>query len=372
MKLKILIALIILTNSFSIREIYSQAGFTAGKIRITLNEFGNIQLRIPSERIPLNIYRTSILAGVSPTEVFDYFNDSDNEDTVMLDTLNEFSDYRIYGEFNNDDSNLPPEIIVKTEIFGWKNALYALLRFNIQNKTDAPLNVIPGLEIIPQIGGTPETDTVGYLADQDIIDIFEKDHIGFKLLSNELRSLKTFEYFDGYENDSSFYSWLTYGAIDQFYTSNDTTSDDGAVIITSQDPVFLNVDDSVIVYYAIAFGDSMQQMTANMNRAESKYLILTSAWDEKSLTVNSFILHQNHPNPFNPSTTIEFQLPKELFAELKVFDILGREISIIAQGYFKSGSYKFIWDASHLSSGIYFYNLSAGSSTETKKMMLVR
>jgi len=373
------VPIVVLLSMVFIQELQPQAAFQTGKIGIRVNEFGNIQLSVPANQNLLNIYRTSILVGVSTDQVFDYFNDSENEDTVNFDTLGGFSDYRIYGAFNNNDSNLPPDVLVKLDVYGWKNASYALLKFNVQNKDTASVNAVAGLEIIPQIEGTPESDTVSYLFDSGIIDIFQENHIGFKLLSDQLTSLKAFEYYDGFENDSSFYSWLTYGTIDPFYTANDTLADNGAVIITSQAPVLLNLQDSMIVYYALAFGNTLDEMVSNINTAESKYIIITSVNDEKPVIAGQINLFQNYPNPFNPSTNIEFNIPEFTaekqnleFVELKIFNILGKEVTTLVADYLAAGSYKYRWNGAGLASGVYFYKLTAGSFTETKKMILLR
>ncbi len=368
------LSFVILFAFLHVQVLYPQAGFKAGKIEIKVNKFGNIQLLIPSgQQNLLNIYRTAILVGTSPNQVFDYLNDSANEDTVKLDTAG--GNFRIYGSFNNHYRNLPPEVLIKLEVFGWKNASYTLLKFNILNRDTSVLNAINGLEIVPQIAGTPESDTVRYLPDSGIVDIFQGSHVGYKLLSYQLSSLKAFEYYDGYQVDSNFYSWLTHGMIDTFFTSNvaDTTIDNGAVIITSQAPVSLLPDDSIIVYYALAFGNNLNEMISNINNAESKYIVITSVNDEKRVIADHIELYQNYPNPFNPSTNIEFHLPQDLhFVELKVYDILGREISTIISDYLPGGHYKYRWNGSGLSSGVYFYKLTAGALTQTKKMILLR
>lgn len=86
----------------------------------------------------------------------------------------------------------------------------------------------------------------------------------------------------------------------------------------------------------------------------------------------TYSLSQNYPNPFNPSTKIEFAIPKEGFVSLKVFDVLGREVALLVNGDFKAGGYTVDYDASMLPSGIYFYKLTSGGFTETKKMILVK
>jgi hypothetical protein len=85
-----------------------------------------------------------------------------------------------------------------------------------------------------------------------------------------------------------------------------------------------------------------------------------------------FQLEQNFPNPFNPSTTIEFNLPQAEFVSLKVFNSLGQEIATIVNGPRQAGNYSIKWDAGLVPSGVYFYRLSAGNFVQTKKLLLLR
>ena len=94
--------------------------------------------------------------------------------------------------------------------------------------------------------------------------------------------------------------------------------------------------------------------------------------DENQLTINSFGLKQNYPNPFNPSTTISFSIPTEEFVNLKVFNVLGQEVATLVNEEKQAGSHSVPFDASTLSSGIYFYKISAESFAETKKMILMK
>jgi Secretion system C-terminal sorting domain len=86
----------------------------------------------------------------------------------------------------------------------------------------------------------------------------------------------------------------------------------------------------------------------------------------------SFSLAQNYPNPFNPSTTIGYALPTSVHVILKVYDVLGREVKTLVDQFQAAGTYGVMIDASDLPSGVYFYRLSAGSHTFTKKLMLVK
>ena len=98
----------------------------------------------------------------------------------------------------------------------------------------------------------------------------------------------------------------------------------------------------------------------------------TKVEEVASARPSSFVLEQNYPNPFNPSTTIEFALEKRSPVKLKVFDITGREVARLVDDILTPGSYKVVFNATGLPSGIYFYRIKAGKYTHTKKLMLLK
>jgi N-acetylneuraminic acid mutarotase len=93
---------------------------------------------------------------------------------------------------------------------------------------------------------------------------------------------------------------------------------------------------------------------------------------ELNLRPNDFLLYQNYPNPFNPTTAIRYQIPELSFVTFKVYDVLGNEVVILVNEEKPTGSYEVEFDATALSSGIYFYRLQAGDFIETKKMVLMK
>ena len=99
----------------------------------------------------------------------------------------------------------------------------------------------------------------------------------------------------------------------------------------------------------------------------------TSSADENNEEiVLSYILSNNYPNPFNPSTTIRYSIPELSFVKLKVYDVLGNEIGTIVNEEKPAGEYEVEFNAKDLTSGIYFYKLIAGNYVETKKMLLLK
>jgi hypothetical protein len=87
---------------------------------------------------------------------------------------------------------------------------------------------------------------------------------------------------------------------------------------------------------------------------------------------NKYELFQNYPNPFNPSTTINFGVPNSSFVSLKIYDVLGREVTDLVSEIKSAGNYEVTFNASELSSGIYFYKLQADNFIEIKKMTLIK
>jgi ligand-binding sensor domain-containing protein len=100
--------------------------------------------------------------------------------------------------------------------------------------------------------------------------------------------------------------------------------------------------------------------------------MITNVEDQNTGIPSQFILEQNYPNPFNPSTTIIYSLPTSEFVTLKVYDVLGKEVATLVNEEKPAGSYEVNFNATDLSSGIYFYTLKTGKFSETKKLVLMK
>ena len=99
---------------------------------------------------------------------------------------------------------------------------------------------------------------------------------------------------------------------------------------------------------------------------------ITSVEENPMQIPSSYILSQNFPNPFNPSTKIKYSVPQSSQVVIKIFDIVGNEIETLVNEEKPAGSYELTWNAANLPSGVYFYQLRAGSFVETKKMLLLK
>ena len=104
-------------------------------------------------------------------------------------------------------------------------------------------------------------------------------------------------------------------------------------------------------------------------------LCFTIVTDVEKSPINvpaTYSLKQNYPNPFNPVTKINYEIPKQGFVSLKVFDILGREVRTLVNDVKSPGSYSVDFNGIDLSSGVYFYRLEANGFSDIKRMMLIK
>ena len=122
--------------------------------------------------------------------------------------------------------------------------------------------------------------------------------------------------------------------------------------------------------YTIAFvqNDNNKEV---INAAKGTYIPVGVGNNSNDIP-SSYALSQNYPNPFNPVTKINYDIPKAGFVTLKVYNLLGEEIATLASGNTLPGSYSVEFDAGRFSSGVYYYKLTAGDFTDTKKLMLIK
>jgi hypothetical protein len=92
----------------------------------------------------------------------------------------------------------------------------------------------------------------------------------------------------------------------------------------------------------------------------------------QSVFPTGYGLEQNYPNPFNPTTNFAFSVPEGAYVTLRIFDVLGRAIATVVDEPLGPGYYKRTWDAGNIPTGMYYYRLTAGSFSETRKLVVVR
>lgn len=127
-------------------------------------------------------------------------------------------------------------------------------------------------------------------------------------------------------------------------------------------------------YYIFLLGnDSLRY--ARWDAGSTFYPFTWTDWtsvEENNKPIQSFQLFQNYPNPFNPTTDIRYKVPEKCFVTIKVYDVLGKEIAILVNEEIPIGNYEVEFKANRLASGIYLYKITAGSFSQTKKMILLK
>lgn len=146
-------------------------------------------------------------------------------------------------------------------------------------------------------------------------------------------------------------------------------------IIMQGDLGAATAQDSVAIDLRVAsktvHGYTVDQITSPAFAVGNWDTILTDTTPSQGIP-NQFALEQNYPNPFNPATTIRYQLPAFGPVVLKVYDVLGREVATLVNEEKAAGKYSVTWNASSMSSGVYFYRLQAGAHSETKKLLVLK
>jgi agmatine/peptidylarginine deiminase len=165
-----------------------------------------------------------------------------------------------------------------------------------------------------------------------------------------------------------------------YWTADTTASFEPLIMEIATEDTFVaylpqQVDGTEIFYYISAASNSGKMITKPLPAPTGYYSFIV----ENNITFagnisqpEEFYLSQNYPNPFNPTTKIKYQIPELSFVTLKVYDVLGNEIIILANEEKPAGYHNIELNASSLPSGIYFYRLQAGDFIETRKMVLMK
>ena len=349
----------------------AQVSYNSNSITVTLESFGEIQILDAVEEDYFHIDRLSPLIGGNLNEVMDHWNDMDDVEPPMIVDPAEFGDVELYGVVDNFFSEAPPAYEVGINIYGWDNEPYVIAKFTITNISGEELDARTGFEILPQIDDSYGDEKMEYLETLNAFRIFrpeESKNFGMKILQPQMTSLTAIEWFSGYnDSDEDLFGYLTHGSIDPEYQSGV----DGAVVFPAVDAVTLADGESTIVYAALALGDNLDDIEANLVSAEETFNSVITSVEEDTVPLK-YLISQNYPNPFNPSTLIKFSVPQKENVKIKVYNTIGQQVAELINEEVAAGNYDIKFNASNLPSGVYFYSIEAGNFNQTKKMMLIK
>jgi hypothetical protein len=179
---------------------------------------------------------------------------------------------------------------------------------------------------------------------------------------------------DWYSYDQGWLAFASVSGAKDLWATLDTTVYRSTDWGSSWAIAFSNTNDTLLYGSFATAGDSMAGWftTTGANIVACKGLITGVEVLATGGVPTEFGLSQNYPNPFNPSTTVKYELPKTSHVTLTVYDLLGRQVSVLVNERREAGVHEVRFDGSNLASGVYFYRLQAGNFVQTKKMLVVK
>jgi hypothetical protein len=347
-----------------------------GVVSFKLNRAGSIELYSADGMIQLD--RASLVIGLDSAHVFDYEEDAYYTMSAPALSLGGAADTVATALFDNtyQDPPFPPAVRALAEVHAWKNDPFVLVDYTITNYAATAATWHIGMGCVPYPSETWGGETVAYDTTKKMAYFFregEAPYIGVKLIGQNPVSFHALDW-DIYSPDPS----------------NDMATDStrwrmtalpgfDAPIIGGVDGSFFNlnfgteaIDARSSISYTVAYlySTSLAGLRTVCDAAVHRYDLSTEVAQTPAAIPQGYALRQNFPNPFNPSTVVNCQWPAAGHVKLVVYDLLGRQVATLADGYYAAGQYSFRFDGSHLATGVYFCRLTAGSFVSTMKMIL--
>ncbi len=383
-------------NTVTIRFRNGYAVHTVNNMKLCLTKDGNVGKKAQAYGTGLmigagtnnNIYEGGLMIGMSNTKVSDCVrrgttpaNVSDTDFVGMtgytLTTPGTSSAQDGSGKFNDNGAGTNKlGVEVQSNSYAFTSAGdqdYILLKYAIKNtNTTALSNVYAGIYLwlspdgvfsAGNISRLNSTNKLAYTYNTGVSNLY----IGLGVMTNQNINFKVIPATDVMNGFTTQEKWdaMSNGVV------NDSIGPGSNCLILSVGPLNLAASQVETVGFAILKGTSLADLIAKNNGAKVKYQSVGIRQISTEIP-RVFSLGQNYPNPFNPVTNIEFGLPKDENVSLKVYDMLGREVRTVVNEFRKAGLYQVGFDASSLSSGVYFYRIQAGTFSEIKRMVVLK
>jgi serine protease len=273
---------------------------------------------------------------------------------------------------------------VNLNTFAFKNDPdndYIILKYTLQNTTSVGISTLyAGLffdwdvgSIGANVASYDSPRRLGYVYDTDPNG--SRTYVGAALLSTgspQFRAINNDNNVAG--NPWGVYDGFTKDEKWQSLSGGTTHTQEGPAdvsMVIGTGPLSIAANDSAILGFAVLAGVNLDSLKASVDAAREKWNATLRQQTSAQIPL-SFSLYQNYPNPFNPSTKIPYDLPSESHVTLVVYDLLGQEVARLVDARQSAGQYEIVFSASHLSSGIYFYRIQAGTYSEIRKMMVLK
>ena len=301
---------------------------------------------------------------------------------AMNDSTNaEFAYYPVAN--NSAIRGLGLEVVGRT--LQWRAPLFEdilLLTFEIRNVGNRRLErLVAGMFGDPNLGGPNDfiDDRVDYDTGRDLFYAYDDagPYLGWVTLDGPGGGMTSYAslLFGGNNeprNDALMWSLLTPGT-----ELVDTTATDHVMLFGSG---YFGLDPGESVRYAVgmAMGTDLSDLRRNIDQVRNLFtLVGVDGEPAPALAPGGFSLYPNHPNPFNPSTRVAFEVGSTEWVTLRIHDVLGRPVATLVDGWRSAGRHEVVWDGRDragrpVASGVYLYRLTAGGQSAVRKMVLMK
>lgn len=345
-----------------------------GRIRVDLYPYTNRQ-----------VDKVTAMAGVSKDLVFDYMDNSENVSGPAAVTVEGVDDaIELMTDGSYTEAGGPPAQFPRLRVgyllMAWTDMPYIIVRMRFYNDSSAATAYYLGAYTLPRVSGLYGGETVVWDAPTETAYFYrtgETPHWGLRLLRRPTYSVQMLDWNvystdpnNEVSNDSIRYELVATEGFDNTITAGP----DGSVFNVNRGQVTIASGDSTDIEYVIAYGGSPAEVIAACDSGETRYeKFLTSVPTREGDGVPSrMTLHQNYPNPFNPETEIRFEVVREAPVALRVYNLMGQEVSTLVRQQLSPGVYSVRFSGTGLPSGVYYYRLETGEFTSTKAMMLLK
>jgi hypothetical protein len=256
-----------------------------------------------------------------------------------------------------------------------------MVKYSVTNYSAGIYHVYLGVGVVPMPSDSWGGETVQYDTTKKMAYFFrsgETPYTGVALMGQDPASFHALDW-DVYSptdpsadaaTDSTRWAMTARPGFDAGLTP---TGDDGSFFNLNAGLRTIAAGDSASFTMAYLSSTSLAGLRTVRDSADKRYArVFTSVKQVSPGVPENSMLLQNYPNPFNPGTVIEFQLHHAGEVSLKVYDVLGREVAVLANGTLNAGTYRVPFDGRQLASGIYYYRLVTGSFTDSKHMLLLK
>jgi len=313
------------------------------------------------------------------------WNTNDDPDVNIVDDVTVSLDGSQYFRelvMDNSYRDSPPfPLNVSTVVFLQKGHNYGIAEFGVTNVSDSPktfkISVLLRTKLLNVFGG----ETMEFDQETGRLYVYNGEGaVGIQAI-DDLTGVNLLDY-DEYDSDNpeddnarDFARWDAM-SVDAFPDASINAGENGGfAFLNFGDTPELAVNEEASVSVIFTHGKDLDVVDARLDSAVVTIgLLQTSTDDNREISSRPSIiqLSQNFPNPFNPSTTIQFSVPTAQFVTLEVYNVLGQKVATLVDGIQSAGINTVKFDASRLSTGMYLYRLTAGGQSVVRKMSLIK